>query len=134
MVPCDHPLCDPRICIENACHYSLIYADGDYTRVILSSDMFTFPVHDGVVAHFANPTENQQIPTLGIKFLDAYLDLGSHRVFKLVSENIYFMFIKPTSSEEDANILGAIQQQDYRFLFDVGVGVMEFVPEKCQSN
>ena len=54
MVPCDHPLCDPRICIENACHYSLIYADGDYTRVILSSDMFTFPVHDGVVAHFAN--------------------------------------------------------------------------------
>nr|XP_023873557.1 aspartic proteinase CDR1-like [Quercus suber] len=28
--------------------------DGDYTKGILSSDMFTFPVRDGVVAHFAN--------------------------------------------------------------------------------
>ena len=62
--------------------------------------------------------------------------LRMHAIIVLSMQMVitYCMFIKPTSSEEDANILGAIQQQDYRFLFDVGAGVMEFVPEKCQSN
>ncbi|KAL0000193.1 hypothetical protein SO802_019795 [Lithocarpus litseifolius] len=80
------------------------------------------------------PTENQKFPSLGINFVGAHLELGSHRVFKSIIDNIYCMLIRPTSSEEGVNILGAVQQQDYRFLFDVGVGSMQFVPEKCQFN
>ena len=61
------------------------------------------------------------------------IDSGSHRVFKLISDNIYCMLIKPTS-KQGVNVLGAVQQQDYRFLFDVIEGVMKFVPEKCQFD
>ena len=61
------------------------------------------------------------------------IDSGSHRVFKLISDNIYCMLIKPTS-KQGVNVLGAVQQQDYRFLFDVIEGVMKFVPEKFQFN
>ena len=43
------------------------------------------------------------------------------------------MLIKPTS-KQGVNVLGAVQQQDYRFLFDVIEGVMKFVPEKFQFN
>ena len=79
------------------------------------------------------PTENQQFPSLTINFLGANLELCSHRVFKLVDNNIYCMMINPTS-QQGSSILGAFQQQDYRFLFDVGTGDMNFVPEKCQLN
>ncbi|KAL4612543.1 hypothetical protein ACB092_08G207900 [Castanea dentata] len=79
------------------------------------------------------PTENQKFPSLGITFVGAHLELGSHRVFNSIEDNIYCMFIT-SSAVLDVNILGAAQQQDYRFLFDVGAGLMQFVPEKCQFN
>ncbi|XP_030958730.1 aspartic proteinase nepenthesin-1-like [Quercus lobata] len=68
------------------------------------------------------PIENQQFPSLTIHFLGANLDqLGSHRVFKLFYDDTFCMFILPTS-QQGTNILGAFQQADYQFLFDVGTG------------
>ena len=94
---------------------------------MVNSDLHYEPCYN------VQPTENQQFPPLGITFLGAHLEIGPERVFKSVSNNIYCMFIKPTS-EEDVNILGTIQQQDYRLLFDVVVGEMKFVPDKCQFS
>ena len=46
MMPCDHPLCVPRICVENVCRYSIIYEDGYYTRGNISFETFTFPYNE----------------------------------------------------------------------------------------
>lgn len=79
------------------------------------------------------PTEYQPFPPLAIKFLIAKLEIGSHKLFKSVDENVYCLTIIPTS-EQEVNILGAIHQINYRFLLDVGTGAMFFVPELCQFN
>ena len=92
--------------------------------------------HSGLhydLCYDVQPTENQLFPSLTINFLGANLELCSYRVFKLVDNNIYCMMINPTS-QQGSSILGAFQQQDYRFLFDVGTGDMNFAPEKCQLN
>ncbi|KAL4612544.1 hypothetical protein ACB092_08G208000 [Castanea dentata] len=85
------------------------------------------------LCYLVQPTENQKFPSLGITFVGAHLELGSHCVFNSIVDNIYCMLIR-SSAVQDVNILGAVQQQDYRFLFDVGAGLMQFVPEKCQFN
>lgn len=79
------------------------------------------------------PTEYQQFPPLAIKFLGAKLEIGSHKLFKSVYENVYCLTIVPTS-KQGVNILGAIHQINYRFLFDVGTSEMFFVPKLCQFN
>ena len=58
------------------------------------------------------PTKYQPFPPLAIKFLGAKLEIGFHRVFKLVHKNIYCMMILPTS-QQGVNILGAFHQLDY---------------------
>lgn len=79
------------------------------------------------------PTENKKFPSLTIHFLRANLELGSHRVFQLFYDDTFCMFILPTS-QQGTNILGAFQQADYRFLFDVGTSEMNFIQEKCYFN
>ena len=79
------------------------------------------------------PTKYQPFPPLAIKFLGAKLEIGSHKLFKSVYENVHCLTIIPTS-EQGINILGAIHRINYRFLFDVGTSEMFFVPELCQFN
>ena len=43
-MPCDHPLCVPRICIEDICRYRIVYSDDDYTKGKLSFEAFRFPL------------------------------------------------------------------------------------------
>ena len=73
---------------------------------MVNSDLHYEPCYN------VQPTENQQFPSLKIKFLGAKLEIGSHRVFKLVHKNIYCMMILPTS-QQGVNILGAFHQLDY---------------------
>ncbi|KAL0011473.1 hypothetical protein SO802_006581 [Lithocarpus litseifolius] len=80
-----------------------------------------------------NPTENQKFPSLTIHFLEADLELGAQRVFELFYSNTFCMFIIPTS-QQGTNLLGAFQQSDFRFLFDVKAHEMWFVEEKCHLN
>ncbi|KAK7830432.1 aspartic proteinase nepenthesin-2 [Quercus suber] len=187
MESCDNPFCDPRICIENVCHYGLLYDDGDHTTGYLSSETFKFPsekedkIYTDVI--FGVGLENPKEPfmkdenTIGgifglgcgprsiltqledetqLRFSYCLFDLTSGRdsytylhfgedaqiieneqavvqetsllpdqnqYHVQVLDNIYCMLIKPTS-EQGVNVLGAVQQQDYRFLFDVIEGVM----------
>ncbi|XP_023879361.2 aspartic proteinase CDR1 [Quercus suber] len=46
------------------------------------------------------PTEYQQFPPLAIKFLGAKLEIGSHKLFKSVYENVYCLTIIPTSKHK----------------------------------
>ena len=43
------------------------------------------------------------------------------------------MIIMPIN-ERGPRLLGAFQQVDYRFLFDVKASLLSFAPEKCQFN
>lgn len=46
VVPCNHPLCVPRICENNLCVYDIRYAGGSHTTGYLSTDTFKFPTHE----------------------------------------------------------------------------------------
>ncbi|KAL0005719.1 hypothetical protein SO802_013280 [Lithocarpus litseifolius] len=78
-------------------------------------------------------TKNIPLPSLTIHFLGAKLELDPNRIFSYVTKNILCMFILPIP-EQGPNALGAFQQTNYRFLFDVKVGNMYFVREKCHNN
>ncbi|KAL0005726.1 hypothetical protein SO802_013287 [Lithocarpus litseifolius] len=78
-------------------------------------------------------TKYQPLPTLTIHFLGAKLELDADRIYRYVGENIFCMLIKPTPAQ-GKNILGAFQQTNYRFLFDLKTSYMYFVPEKCHNN
>ena len=40
----------------------------------------------------------------------------------------------PSGDQKLLSLLGAFQQVDYRFLFDVKASLLPFAPEKCQFN
>ena len=78
------------------------------------------------------PSGDQKLPTLKIRFIGADLDLDSKRIFEVI-DNMLSMIIMPIN-ERGPSLLGAFQQVDYRFLFDVKASLLSFAPEKCQFN
>ena len=42
-VPCDDPLCDPKICPNGKCEYAITYADGAESEGTVLSETFNFP-------------------------------------------------------------------------------------------
>ena len=78
------------------------------------------------------PSGDKKLPTLKIRFIGADLDLDSKRIFEVI-DNMLCMIIMPIN-ERGPSLLGAFQQVDYRFLFDVKASLLSFAPEKCQFN
>ncbi|GMY21184.1 aspartic proteinase nepenthesin-1-like [Fagus crenata] len=75
----------------------------------------------------------QALTTLTIHFIQANLVLDSKGVFQVIDNNMFCMVILPIN-ELGPSLLGAFQQVDYRFLFDVRASTMSFVPETCLNN
>ncbi|XP_030958456.1 aspartic proteinase nepenthesin-1-like [Quercus lobata] len=78
------------------------------------------------------PSRDKKLRTLKIRFIGADLDLDSKRIFEVI-DNMLCMIIMPIN-ERGLSLLGAFQQVDYQFLFDVKASLLSFVPEKCQFN
>ena len=84
-----------------------------------------YKVNISVVNHTA-------LPSMTFHFMGAELVVDSKAVFQ-VFDDMFCMAILPIN-QQGPNLLGAFQQADHRFLFDVGASTMSFVQETCQSN
>ncbi|GAB4849983.1 hypothetical protein Ancab_029282 [Ancistrocladus abbreviatus] len=74
---------------------------------------------------------NLSSPSMTIFFQGAALNLAPSALFTQFSRS-HCMTILP-AQEEGPNILGAFQQVNHRFLYDVGEGTLAFAPENCQN-
>ncbi|XP_059435667.1 aspartic proteinase nepenthesin-1-like [Corylus avellana] len=72
------------------------------------------------------------LPSMTFHFMGAELVVDSKAVFQ-VFDDMFCMAILPIY-QQGPNILGAFQQANHRFLFDVRASTMSFVQETCQSN
>lgn len=65
-------------------------------------------------------------------FQGADLFLDGSKFFLSFEEKFCMLIV--ASPEPRVDLLGAFQQADNRFLFDVQAGRMSFVPENCRRN
>ena len=76
---------------------------------------------------------NATLPSMNINFEGgAQLLLSPDNVFQRV-DNLLCLIFMPTYLD-GVNLLGAFQQANHRFLFDVKASKLSFVVEKCQDN
>lgn len=97
----------------------------------LDSTMSGFPLCYNDTIHHQG--RDFAFPTIKLHFQGAAtLELKqstSFQVFKDVNE--ICLMITPTTDTSGVNLLGAFQQVNYRFLFDVGASKLSFAPEIC---
>jgi hypothetical protein len=67
-------------------------------------------------------------------FLGAELVVDSKAVFQVFENDDMFCMAVLPINEQGPSLLGAFQQADHRFLFDVRASTMSFVRETCQFN
>lgn len=75
-----------------------------------------------------------KFPKLTLHFENAYIDLDRRSTFKEYTwENQFCMTILPIDDNMQINVLGAYQQANHRFLFDVADLKLSFAAESCWS-
>ncbi|XP_048437308.1 aspartyl protease family protein 2-like [Pyrus x bretschneideri] len=73
-----------------------------------------------------------KFPKLTLHFENAYMDLDRQSTFReYIQENQFCMTILPLDDHLQLNVLGAYQQVNHRFLFDVADLKLSFTAESC---
>ncbi|KAM1134915.1 hypothetical protein ACFX19_044685 [Malus domestica] len=73
-----------------------------------------------------------KFPKLTLHFENAYMDLDRQSTFReYIQENQFCMTILPLDEHLQLNVLGAYQQANHRFLFDVADLKLSFTAESC---
>lgn len=86
-----------------------------------------------IFARVISAMNHTALPSMTFHFLGAELMVDSKAVFQVFGNDMFCMAILPIN-EEGPSLLGAFQQADHRFLFDVRASTMSFVQETCQFN
>ncbi|KAL9248037.1 hypothetical protein vseg_021402 [Gypsophila vaccaria] len=102
-------------------------------------DPITLPkdkrVYDLCYAKLPDNSTDQFYPTVAFHFVQSFggeveLVLPPENVFEKMKRKSGFC-LKMVSSSDGPSILGAFQQSNFRFLFDVDTELLSFVPENC---
>ena len=81
----------------------------------------------------ANADASVFFPSMAIHFEGADLFLDDTAVMGFVAPQLFCLIFLPTHPS-GPNLLGAFQQENQRFLFDVGKSTVSFVSETCNEQ